>query len=422
MRTRVGSDARGNPHLPQVQITLLGSGTAKEKMIRAHKIALDPTAKQEQQFRNAAGCARFAYNWALAEWNRQHEAGEKPNEAALRKQLNAIKREQYPWMYEISKTVPQQAIKNLGSAFGSFFKKKSKHPRFKKKGIHNFFRADNGPGTFRTDGKKVRFPKIGWVRMREALRFEGKPISATVSRRAHRWYVSIQVEIEDVPIVRKNHGTVGVDLGITHLATLSTGEQIEGPKPLKAALRRLRMLSKSVSRKKKGSANRQKAREKLARQHARVADIRSDSLHKLTTDLVARFDVIVIEDLNVRGMVKNRHLSRAISNMGFGEFRRQLGYKAEGGGAEILVADRWFPSSKMCSVCGHVMETLPLSVRAWTCPECGTVHDRDENASQNLKNLAGSSPVTACRQASSDSGTCAEVKLAFGQEPNQVAT
>ena len=389
-------------------------------MICAHKIALDPTPGQEHQFRCAAGCARFAYNWALAEWERQYKVGEKPSEGALRKQLNAIKREQYPWMYESTKRAPQQAIMNLGRAFDGFFKKQSRYPRFKKKGIHDSFRADNGPGTFQTDGRKIRLPKIGWIKIRECLRFEGKLIAATVSRRAQRWYVSIQVEIEDEPITRKNHGVVGVDLGINHLATLSTGEHIEGPRPLKSSLKRLRMLSKAVSRKKKGSENRQKAKMKLARQHARVSDIRNDALHKLTTDLVRRFDVIVIEDLNVTGMLSNKRLAKSISDMGFGEFRRQLGYKAEQYGSEIFVADRWYPSSKTCSVCGFVNKELLRSDYEWTCSECGTVHDRDKNASQNLKQLAGSFSVTACCQASSGSGTCTGVKLAHGQEPERV--
>lgn len=388
-------------------------------MIRSHKIALDPTDKQRTAFAKAAGCARFAWNWALAEWKRQHEAGEKPSEGSLRKQLNAVKSEQYPWMYESTKVAPAQSIMNLGAAFKNFFEKRARYPRFKKKGIHESFRAsNNGRGTFEIDGQKIRLPRIGWIRMFESLRFEGRLLSATVSRRAQRWYVSVQVEVEDKPVVRKNHGTVGVDLGINHLATLSTGEHIDGPKPLKAAQRRLRMLNKAVSRKKKGSKNRQKAVAKLARQHARVSDVRNDFLHKLTTDLVRRFDTIVIEDLNVRGMVKNRHLSRAILDMGFFEFRRQLGYKGPMFGSEIVVYPRFKPSSKECSDCGYVIESMPLSVREWTCPSCGVVHDRDENAAKVLENWAASSAVTACRLGSAGPSRKRRAKLPIGQEPN----
>jgi putative transposase len=379
---------------------------------------LAPNDKQATGFARAAGCARFAWNYALSEWQRQYSAGEKPSEISLRKQLNAAKQAQYPWMLESTKNAPQQAIKNLGVAFKNFFEKRAKYPRFKKKGIHDSFRADNGPGTFETDGKRIRLPKIGWVRTRETLRFEGRLLSATVSRCAQRWYVSIQVEVEDVPVVRKNHGTVGVDLGISHLATLSTGEHIDGPKPLKAALVRLRTLSKAVSRKKKGSRNRCKAVAKLARQHARVSDVRNDFLHKLTTDLVRRFNVIVVEDLNVRGMVKNRHLSRAISDMGFFEFRRQLGYKGPLFGSEILVYPRFKPSSKECSDCGFVLEKLPLSVREWDCPSCGVVHDRDVNAAVNLRNMAASSAVTACCPGSAGPTRKRRTKLLVGQEIN----
>lgn len=390
-------------------------------MIRAHKIALDPTNRQKMEFSKAAGCARFAYNWALENWKQLYVAGEKPNESMLRRKLNAIKREQFPWLCEVSKTVPQCAIQNLGDAFGAFFKKRTRYPRFKKKGIHDSFLAsDNTPGLFRIEGRRIRLPRIGWVRMREELRFEGRLLSATVSRRAQRWYVSVLVEVEDVPIVHKNHGTVGVDLGITHLATLSTGEHIDGPRPLRAALERLRMLNKAVSRKRNGSKNRAKAKVRLARVHEKIADIRTDALHKLTTNLVQRFDVIVIEDLNVRGMAKNQRLSRAIADMGFFEFRRQLTYKALMCGSDVVVYPRFKPSSKECSDCGYVMEDLPLSVREWDCPSCGVVHDRDENAAKVLENWAASSAATACRLGSAGSSRKRRTKLPIGQEPNSI--
>lgn len=379
-------------------------------MIRSHKIRLDPNDKQATGLSRAAGCARFAWNYALSEWKRQYALGQKPSETTLRKQLNAVKREHYPWMLESTKNAPQQAIKNLGTAFKNFFKKRARYPRFKKKGIHDSFRVDNGPGTFETDAEKIRIPKIGWVRMREALRFEGRIISATVSRRADQWYVSIQVEVEDVPIVCKSQGTVGVDLGIRHLATLSTGEHIEGPKSLKKALPRLRRLNKSVSRKKKGSKNRQKAKAKLALEHIRISNIRNNFLHNLTTKLVRQFSVIVIEDLNVSGMMKNRHLSRAISDMGFFEFRRQLSYKGPLFGSEILVYPRFAPSSKKCSYCGYVIENLPLSIREWDCPSCGTAHDRDENAAKVLRNWAASFSVSACGEGCSGAQICKCVK------------
>ena len=370
-------------------------------MIVAHKIALDPNNVQATYFAKAAGTARFAYNWALAEWQRQYEAWKqdnslpKPSQAALRRQLNAIKREQFPWMLEVTKNAPQMAIIQLGEAFKNFFAGRAKYPKFRKKGVHDRFTLTNDQ--FSIDGCRIRIPNLGWVRMRESLRFNGKIMSATISRVADRWFVSITVDTEDPPKSRaENQGTVGVDLGVAALATLSTGETITGPKPHKALLDRLRRLSRSLSRKQKGSSNRRKARAKLARLHARIANIRSDALHKLTTEITRRFHTIGIEDLNVRGMAKNRRLARSIADMGFFEFRRQLEYKATMRGGVVVVADRWFASSKTCSACGSVQEAMPLSVRQWICPDCGTRHDRDLNAAINLKNMAVSSTVTAC--------------------------
>ena len=312
-------------------------------MIIAHKIALDPNNAQATYLARAAGTARFAYNWALAEWQRQYEAWKadnsqpKSSQAALRRQLNAIKREQFPWMLEVTKNAPQMAIIQLGEAFKNFFAGRAKYPKFRKKGVHDRFTLTNDQ--FSIDGCRIRIPNLGWVRMRESLRFAGKSMSATVSRVADRWFVSIAVDTVDDSHLPKaeNQGAVGVDLGVSALATLSTGETIGGPKPHTVLLSRLQRLSRSLSRKQKGSANRKKARAKLARLHARIANIRSDALHQLTTNLTRRFHAIGIEDLNVRGMVKNRHLSRSIADMGFFEFRRQLEYKAamRGGGSLV---------------------------------------------------------------------------------------
>ena len=371
-------------------------------MIVAHKIALDPNNVQATYFAKAAGTARFAYNWALAEWQRQYEAWKqdnslpKPSQFSLRRQLNAIKREQFPWMLEATKNAPQMAIIQLGEAFKNFFAGRAKYPKFRKKGVHDRFTLTNDQ--FSIDGCRIRIPNLGWVRMRESLRFNGKIMSATISRVADRWFASITVDVPDQSHLPKaeNQGVVGVDLGVSALATLSTGETITGPKPHKALLTRLQRLSRSLSRKQKRSANRKKAKAKLARLHARIANIRQDALHKLTTDLTRRFHTIGIEDLNVRGMVRNRHLARSIADMGFFEFRRQLEYKAAMRGGQVVIADRWFPSSKICSCCGHKQEELPLSVRRGACSLCGVEHDRDLNAAINLENHAASSRVSAC--------------------------
>jgi putative transposase len=359
-------------------------------MILAHKIALVPNNEQATYLKKACGVARFAYNWALAEWRRQYEAWKsdpslpKPSQQSLRRQLNAIKREQFPWMLEVTKNAPQMAIIHLGKAFQNFFEGRARYPKFHKKGVHDSFTLTNDQ--FSIDGCRIRIPNLGWVRMRESLRFAGKLLSATISRVADRWFVSITVDTPNTSHLpqAENQGAVGVDLGVSALATLSTGEAIPGPKPHKALLGRLRRLSRSLSRKQKGSANRKKARVMLAKLHARIAHIRADALHKFTTSLTRRFHTIGIEDLNVRGMVKNRRLARSIMDMGFFEFRRQLEYKAAMRGGQVVVADRFFASSKTCSACGHQLDDLPLSVRRWTCQDCGAVHDRDVNAAKNL--------------------------------------
>ena len=387
-------------------------------MLIAHKIALDPNNAQATYLARAAGTARFAYNWALAEWQRQYEAWKadnslpKPSQAALRRQLNAIKREQFPWMLEVTKCAPQMAIIQLGQAFQNFFAGRARYPQFRKKGVHDRFTLTNDQ--FDIDGCRIRIPNLGWVRMRESLRFAGKIMSATISRVADRWFVSIAVDTEDPPKCKaENQGIVGVDLGVSALATLSTGEPpIPGPKPHKALLDRLRRLSRSLSRKQKGSRNRRKAKAKLARLHARIANIRLDALHKLTTEITRRFHTVGIEDLNVRGMMANRHLARSIADMSFHEFRRQLEYKAERRGGRVVVADRWFPSSKTCSACGSVQEAMPLSVRQWICPDCGTRHDRDLNAARNLATYAASSAVSACGEEGSGCGRTTAAKPA----------
>lgn len=404
-------------------------------MLIAHKIALDPNNAQATYFAKAAGTARFAYNWGLIEWQRQYAAWKqdnslpKPTQAALRRQLNAVKREQFPWMLDVTKNAPQMAIIQLGEAFKNFFAGRARYPQFRKKGVNDRFSLTNDQ--FRINGSRsgkpyLRIPNLGWVRMRESLRFVGKVMSATISRVADRWYVSITVDTLDLSYLppAKNQGAIGVDLGVSVLATLSTGElPIAGPKAHKALLKRLQRLSRSLSRKQKGSQNRKKAKAKLARLHARISNIRKDALHQFTTDLTRRFHTIGIENLNVKGMMSNRHLARSIADMGFFEFRRQLEYKAGMRGGIVVVADRWFASSKICSSCGYKLKSLPLSVREWTCPACGKNHDRDVNAAINLKNYAVSSTVLACGEEGAGFRCKTKVKPAsMKQEVNAITT
>jgi len=382
-------------------------------MILAHKIRLVPTVEQEVYFARACGTARFAYNWALAQWQRLHLVGEKPREAALRRALNAVKHERFPWMLEVTKNAPQQAIKNLGRAYANFFDDLAKYrrgelswkrvrvPKFKRKGINDAFRADNGqdrthPDAVQVDGSRVKLPIVGWVRMREEVRFAGNVVAVTVSRRADAWYASFQVETYFEPEMRTDTSRRGVDLGVTALATLDDGTKIPAPTPLRRYLKKLKRVQRALSRKQRGSKNRSKAKTKLARLHRRIADIRVDALHKLTTSLL-NAATVVVEDLNVAGMLANRHLSRAISDVGMFEFRRQLEYKAKLAGSTVVAAERWFPSSKLCSTCGVKNERLTLGERTWTCASCGTTHDRDHNAAVNLARYPESWAGSACR-------------------------
>ena len=324
-----------------------------------------------------------------------------PSQLALRRELNAIKRTEFPWMLESTKCAPQEAIIALGVAFANFFAGRTRRPTFKKKGVtRDSFRLSSGE--FSIDGKRIRVPKLGWIRMREQLRWsDARIVSVTISRRAGRWFASVQCELPDAPAMVSaipQNGSIGVDVGVREFV-LSDGTRCQVPRGLRGAQRRLKHAQKSLSRKQRGSKNHAKARREVARLHARVADGRADWLHKLTADLADRHGRIVIEDLNVRGMTKNHRLALSIADASFGEFRRQLTYKTFERGTTLVVADRWFPSSKMCSVCpAKTKQKLPLDVRAWTCGTCGARHDRDLNAARNLAayDPAGSSPVAAC--------------------------
>jgi putative transposase len=367
---------------------------------RSHKIELKPNNKQRTYFAKASGTARFSYNWALDQWQKQYQSHKenpdlpKPTQGGLRKQLNAIKHIEYPWMLEVTKNAPQMAIIQLGEAFKRFFKGQASYPKFKRKGVHDSFTITNDQFLLNESLNRIRIPNLGWVWFSEPLRFNGKILSATITREANKWFVSISVETDDLSHLHKaeNQGIVGVDLGISSLATLSTGEVVTGSKPLKTLLSRLKKLSRNLSKKQKGSANWYKAKTKLAKLHVKISNIRKDTLHKLTSNLTRRFCVIGIEDLNVKGMLSNRKLARHIVDMGFYEFKRQLEYKAQMRGNLIVIADRWYPSSKTCSACGAVKQDLTLKNRIFTS-ECGHTQYRDLNAAINLAHYAVSYTV-----------------------------
>ena len=357
-----------------------------------HKIALDPTPEQRLFFEQAAGTARFTYNWALAEWQKRYASGEKPKGHLLKKAFNALRRVQFPWTYDVHRDATAQPFADLQQAFVNFWQGKADYPAFKKKGKcrDSFYVAND---KFHLSDKSVTLPKVGAVKMREALRFDGKILSATVSREAGRWSISIQVQLpEGYCRERTANGQVGVDLGITHLATLSTGEVVDGPKPLKRSLPQIKRANRTLHRRQKGSANKRKAHQRVAKMHARLSHVRNDSLHKLTSRLCRENQAISIEDLHVKGLIKNKRLSRAISDMGWGECRRQLAYKAPLFGGQLNIIGRFEPSSKMCHRCKTVKPVLSLGERLFACHACGHIEDRDLNAAKNIQQLGQAMP------------------------------
>jgi putative transposase len=361
-------------------------------MIRAHRIALDPTVEQSIALSRACGVARFTWNWALDAWNKKYAVGERVTANALRMEWNRIKHKQYPWVGESPKDANQQPFANLNTAFQRFFKKQSKRPTFKKKGAHDSFYVSND--RLRVDGLVASLPVIGLVRMREEFRFTGKIMSGTVSREADRWFLSVTVDT-DIDILPKTDKIIGVDLGLKTSLVCSDGATFYAPKPLKANLKRLRRRARQHSKKKKGSQNREKSQRRLARLHARIKNIRCDWTHKVTSKLIHENQAISIEDLNVKGMMANRKLGRAISDVGWGEIRRQLEYKGEWYGREVQVIGRFQPTTKTCSNCGSKKDTIPLSERVYSCDHCGVEIDRDLNAAINIRS-AGLARSYAC--------------------------
>lgn len=360
------------------------------KIVKSHKIRLVPNNVQETYFKKACGVSRVAYNWGLARWTALHDNGEKTSAMGIKKEFNQVKKELFPWISEIHKDANQQPFANLATAFSRFFKKQNEYPVFKKKGIHDSFYISNDKLTI--DDKAIKIPKLGWVKLREELRFNGKINSAVVSKIADKWFVSISVTLDEMSPTCDNQDVVGVDLGVKTLATLSTGEVFDNIKALRNNEERLKRLQRCLSRKLKGSNNRRKARMHVAIQHYKISCLRKDVLHKITTYLAKNYGVIVLEDLNVSGMLKNHKLAKAITDISFYEFRRQLEYKAKLYGSHVVFANRFFPSSKKCSSCGNVKKELKLSERVYTCDVCGLKIDRDLNAARNLEQIGRVSP------------------------------
>ena len=298
--------------------------------------------------------------------------------------MTALKRQpETVWLNEVSSVPLQQSLRDLQTAFGNFFAKRAGYPTFKKKGTRAAARYVKTGFKFR-DNRRVEIAKLGVLRIRWDRNLPSDPSSVTVIREASgRFFVSfvVEAEVEAKPMTGES---VGIDFGISRLATLSTGERIANPKYGSKRAKRLAMLQRRVAKKQKGSKRRMRAKQAVARCHEKIFNSRKDALNKLTTRLVSEFDVIHIEDLNLRGMVKNHSLARSLSDAGIGCAVRMLEEKAERYGKRVIRIDRWFPSSKMCSCCGHVNSAVVLGVSDWICPKCGAHHDRDDNAARNI--------------------------------------
>ncbi len=369
-------------------------------MIRAYKTELDLNNKQRTQFVKCCGVARFVYNWALADRKSRYAQGLYTSTYEQVKRFNILKDEQFPWVRAVSYTIEERAFMNCDAAYQNFFKEvksKSVEARFpklksKKYGLGNFTLR----GAIHIQGNAVQLPRLGITCLKEDnyLPTTGvKILSATISERARHWFISLQVEEPDKPVPQPGSGVIGVDVGIKTMATCSDGTTFENPKSLSRYEKRLTHIQRELSRRQKSSKNRAKTKQKVAKLHYRIANIRRYSLHQVSSYLTvkAKPETIVLEDLNVVGMLQNRHLSKAIADASFAELRRQLEYKCAWYGVNLVVADRFYPSSKTCSSCGAKKPLLKLSERTFVCEKCGAVIDRDFNASLNLAKLGSSS-------------------------------
>lgn len=364
-------------------------------MRTACKCRAYPTKDQASLLARTFGCVRVVWNRTLAERQRRYAMdGEATSLAQTDKALTAMKGEpDLAWLHEVSSVALQQTLRHQHSAFQSFFAGRARYPRFKS-------RNDRQTAHFTRSAFRMRDGELWLAKTSEPLPFVWSwpeadvtsidPTTVAVSRDPDgRWFVSFALEVDDPSPLVATGRTVGIDVGLKDFAVLSTGERIAHPKHMERRERNLKRYQRRLARCQKGSKNRAKAKRKVARAHSKVRDARRDFLHQTSTRIVRETDRIAIEDLAVSNMVKNRCLAKAISRSGWAEFRSMLAYKAARDGRELVVVNRWYPSSKFCSKCGHLLASLSLGTRHWTCPDCGTRHDRDLNAAKNIDSVAG---------------------------------
>ena len=360
-----------------------------EYILLGIKTKLDLNVTQKVLMSKHAGIRQFTFNWGLATWQELYKSRYKFNYRTLRAFFNKHLKAEYSWIKEkgICQKVTEFAFEDLKDAFNRFFKKQAGYPKFKKKGKNDSFTINNSGKPMPFGGKSIKLPVIGWVKLHEGLP-SGITSKVTISSIADDWYISFAYYQKKPENISSRIDAVGVDLGIKTLATLSTAVVFENAKYLRSYLKQLGRLQKQLARKEYGSSNRKKLKIKLQRMYRRIAFLRKDLLHKITHYICKNHAKIVIEDLNVSGMLSNPNLAMSISDCGFHEFKRQLKYKCEKYNCQLIIADRWFASSKICSTCGHNHENLTLKDRVYECSNCGLKIDRDLNAALNLAKLA----------------------------------
>ena len=368
---------------------------------KAYKYRIYPTAEQVHILARTFGCCRYVYNWALRQrTDAYYKDGERLYYEATAQRLTSLKKQaDHVWLNDISSVPLQQSLRHLDTAFRNFFEGRAQYPKFHKK--HGEQAATYASTAFKWDGTSLTLAKMSEplnIVLSRPLPKGAKPSTVTVSKDcANRYFVSILLEedIKPLPVVNKQ---VGLDLGLKSMVVTSDGYTYGNPKFFAKDEKKLAQAQRRQTRKKKGSKNRAKARHKVAKIHAKIADRRRDYQHKLSTQIIRENQIVCVESLQVKNMVQNHSLAKAISDVGWGEFVRQLEYKAKWYGRTLVRIDKFYPSSKRCFDCGHVLDTLSLDVRVWTCPECGVIHDRDINAAKNI-HAAGLTVFDACGEA-----------------------